>query len=172
MKAWVSALVVLAAVILQISLLPAWRPLGIVPNLVLVVLIASAIWRPATQSLALALSAGVILDFASAANFGLRLSFYTFIVLVVVAMVRLGVDFERTDILLLAMAAATLAFDLAVLSTVWNAAVNSLGLIVKIVLTELAVNLALAWSLRALLARALSERPSVVVSPSQRRTYV
>lgn len=64
-------LVMVAGVLLQISLVPALRPLGVVPNIVLVMIILAGLEGPASLVLITAVAGGLMLDLASGANFGL-----------------------------------------------------------------------------------------------------
>lgn len=170
MKAWLTAAVVLVAAVLQVATLPAWRPLGVIPNLLLVILLLCAIYRPATQALGLTVVVALLVDLASATTFGLRLSFFTLMVLIVVALMRLGADFERLDLLLLAVVVGTIGFNLAILSSVWPVTSSDYLVAARLILVEMIINALLAWGLSLALVPILGERSLEVVSPSQRRS--
>lgn len=94
----------LAAVLMQIAWFSHVRPFGVMPNLVLVVVVVTALWSRATAALASAIVAGLLLDLASGADFGLRTAFFTVVTLAVIALRQLGVYAES-----FLMAVATVA---------------------------------------------------------------
>lgn len=82
----------LLAGLLQISLMGALRVGGVVPNLVLVILVAETIWGKASEALLFAVLTGLIIDVASAGSFGLATSSLVLISLGLVALYQLGLD--------------------------------------------------------------------------------
>ncbi|MDF2460603.1 MAG: hypothetical protein K0S68_6 [Candidatus Saccharibacteria bacterium] len=61
----------LVIVMMQISLLPALKPLGVVPNIALAWVVLVGLEGTASSALAVAVASGIIIDLASGANFGL-----------------------------------------------------------------------------------------------------
>lgn len=158
MKYYVSAaLVLILAVWLQINFLGGLRPLGIVPNLLLVALAFWAFLRPASQTITAALIGGLILDLASGTDFGLRMAFYTFFVLGVIYWRQLGAT-ETAVSIASAVTAGTVIYNLAVLANLmrvhgaidWLVAVRLIGLeLILNLLLALLLRRLLIWSLRA-----------------------
>lgn len=111
---WVRV-VVLAIImaLMQISLMGALRLGSVVPNIVLVVLVAETIWGRASEALLFAVIAGLIIDVASAGNFGLATSSFVVIALGLVASYQLGLDGRTLLARLGLVAAATLVWGLA-----------------------------------------------------------
>lgn len=114
-------LIVVLAALLQASFLAAWRPAGVIPNLLLVVVIFLAATRPASGALAAALMGGLLLDLASGSDFGLRMGFYSLVALGVVVVKRLGGDYDDWALLVTTVIASALVFNLAVLANLAQA---------------------------------------------------
>lgn len=62
----------IAAALVQATYLAAWRPLGIVPDLVLIIVVRLALQLGATEALTVAVLGGLTLDLAAGDRFGLR----------------------------------------------------------------------------------------------------
>lgn len=90
MKPWRLSLLILVVIILQVGFLPAWRPLGVVPDLLLALVLALGLYTTAGEALITALVGGLALDLSSGSDFGLRLGFYTVVALVVALLQRSG----------------------------------------------------------------------------------
>jgi rod shape-determining protein MreD len=113
--AWILLMALLASWT-QIYFLATWRPAGIVPNLLaVVVILAGLAWR-VSETLILALAGGLLLDLASGSDFGLRMAFFSLLALLVAVLARLGMDFENVGILLLLLLGATVIYNLAVIA--------------------------------------------------------
>jgi rod shape-determining protein MreD len=151
-KAGKLALLVLITVWLQLYFLGAIRPLGVLPNLLLVVLVYAGLAREATETVAVALGGGLLLDLASGADFGLRMAFYTVVALVVMVARQMGADFENLGLVLVATAIGAVLYNLVVLASLlaqhgsvgWRLALSRTG-------WELVCDLVLAVVLRPLL---------------------
>lgn len=87
----VVVLAILAGV-LQVSLMGALRIGMVVPSIVLVGLVAETIWGKASEALLFAVITGLIIDTASAGNFGLATSSLVLLTLMLVALYQLGLD--------------------------------------------------------------------------------
>lgn len=98
----------LAALLLQSGFLPAWRPLGVVPDLGLVVLVLAASWTRLSTALVLALTLGLGTDLAAGANFGLHTGSYTLTALILSTFARAGFPLDRPDAVLGAIILGTL----------------------------------------------------------------
>ncbi len=165
MKSATLALIVLVSVWLQVSFLGALRPFGVMPNLALVVIIIAGLAATASQTLVLAVSMGVLLDFMSGADFGLRTAFLCLLALLVIVLRRSGAEFERLGLVAALVLSATLLFNAAIITTLlalkvsllWPNVIRSLGI-------ELGLNLLILLVLRQPLALALKQHEGVVGS--------
>jgi rod shape-determining protein MreD len=121
--------VVLAAW-LQVSWFGHVRPLGVMPNVLLVVIALFGLWSNATPALAAALGGGLLLDLASGSDFGLRMAFYVVMVLAIIAGKQIGLHADSLVTALLVVLVGTLLYDLVVLATL-GAPINAtvIGLI-------------------------------------------
>lgn len=109
---------VAAAVWAQTGLFGHVRPLGVMPNLLLVTILFFGLYGTATTTLGAAVLGGFLLDLASGTDFGLRTAFFSVVALAVVAARQLGLRPESVVTVVLLTAAGTILFDLAVLSVV------------------------------------------------------
>lgn len=133
------------AVLIQAYFFGAMRPLGVLPNVLLVMLTFFALIRPASQSLAIGLAGGLMLDLVSGVDFGLRMAFYSLYALVVVFTRQLGGRHDSLWTWAGLITAGTVAYNLAVLSSlVISRQSIDFSTVGQIVLTELALNLGLA----------------------------
>lgn len=106
---------VILTVWLQASFLGALHPFGIIPNLALIfILLASAVCT-ASETVAMAVSIGLILDLASGADFGLRTAFFSLLALMAIMLRRNGADFERPSMIVAAICGGTVLYNAAVL---------------------------------------------------------
>ncbi|HSH31761.1 MAG TPA: hypothetical protein VK963_03805 [Candidatus Saccharimonadales bacterium] len=110
------ALVVLLSVWLQVSFLGAARPLGVLPNLLLVVVIYAGLAATATEAVAMALGGGILLDVVSGTDFGLRMGFYSLLALVIIMIKRAGANFDNIGLVLLSTIGGTVAYNAAVIT--------------------------------------------------------
>ncbi|HSX48259.1 MAG TPA: rod shape-determining protein MreD [Candidatus Nanoarchaeia archaeon] len=109
-------LITLVAAWLQLYFLGNMRPLGVLPNLLIIVIIYAGLLREATETLAIALGGGLILDLASGADFGLRMAFYAVLALVVMVLRQMGADFENLGLVLATTAVGAFLYNLAVIT--------------------------------------------------------
>ncbi len=65
------AVVVVVAIFLQISFLPALRPFGVVPDIMLPIVVFVGLYGQASTALVVALAGGISMDLASSGDFGL-----------------------------------------------------------------------------------------------------
>lgn len=102
------------AVAAQISLLPTLRPLGVVPNLVLVMMVLVAVAMPTSEALIIAVVSGLILDLASGEHFGLWMGVMILITLVAGMLHRTGVELDRTWVALALVSGGTVCMSVAI----------------------------------------------------------
>jgi len=101
---------------LQVGFFGGLRLFGVVPNLLLIALTYWALNRQASEALTAALIGGLVLDFASGSDFGLRLAFYSFYALGVMYLRQRGAG-QSVLVISAALATGTILFNLVVLST-------------------------------------------------------
>ena len=117
MRFWLIFLLALVGSWVQIYFLASWRPLGVVPNLLSVILILLGLRLRVSDALWLAILAGLFADLSSGADFGLRMGFYSLLALLGAVLGRLGADFENIGLIILVLLIATSLFNLAVVSS-------------------------------------------------------
>ncbi len=165
MRNAVLTVVTVAAVWIQVSFLAAWRPYGAVPDLLAVVLVAAAVALTATETAAIGLGGGLLLDLLSGADFGLRLAFYTFLALALVMVKRGGVALEQAAPQLLTVAAATLIFNVAVLAGIWHH-LHPFSLVLGRVGAEMVLNGLILLAIRPLVRPWLERRGEMIITRS------
>lgn len=137
--------------VLQLSFLPALRPLGVVPDATLVLVVLVGLASTVSRALAVALVGGLLLDLASGADFGLRLGLFVLAALTTGLVRRAGFHVTSLLVPLVLVAAGTVLADLIVLaglaSTVSSWPVGQLAGIIGL---ELVVNLLVMLVLRPL----------------------
>ena len=111
------------AVVLQVSFLPAIRLFGVVPNIVLVCIVLVSLSVITSEALIAAAVAGLVLDLASGANFGLWTGVMVLIALVVGMMHRAGLEIERLMVALVLVIAGTIVIT----AVIWTALVPSVA---------------------------------------------
>jgi rod shape-determining protein MreD len=160
------ALAVLAVltVALQVYFFGNWRPFGVVPNLLLIVVIYVGLIKTATETLAAALVGGMLLDLTSGADFGLRMAFYAMTALLILVAKQSGLDFDNLGLIILGVGAGTALFNLAVLSSSINSAGISWSWVVRLVSIEIVINIFLTLVLRPILTRWLPRPSSIPVA--------
>jgi rod shape-determining protein MreD len=134
------AALVAAAAWLQVSWFGHVRPLGIIPNCMLLVVIVYALWSDATPALAAAIGGGLLLDLASGSDFGLRMAFFVVTALTLVAGRQLGLHATSFVTGIVATIVGTLLYNLVVLATI-RASIGAV--VISRVGRELVVNLIL-----------------------------
>ncbi len=141
---------------LGVSFLGAWRPLGVVPDLFLVVLVVAASSKiHASELMSMAIGGGFLLDYVSGIDFGLRIAFFCFIALLMVIIRRTGADFERLSTKLVAVLGFTVLYDAVILvPLLWLKNSISLSTVLNRVGMQLVLNAVLLgllyWPLRRL----------------------
>ncbi|HUC86917.1 MAG TPA: rod shape-determining protein MreD [Candidatus Saccharimonadales bacterium] len=117
MKILAGIVAVMVAAWLQVSWFGHVRPLGVMPNLMLVVIVLFGLWSNATPALAAALGGGFLLDLASGSDFGLRMAFFSVVVLAIIAGRQTGLHADSFITALLVVMAGTVLYNLVVLAT-------------------------------------------------------
>jgi rod shape-determining protein MreD len=149
MKRLLLGLFIGLAVVLQISLLPALRPFGVVPNLVLVTVVLAALFAATSDMLVAAVLAGLLLDLVSGSGFGLWSGILVLATLVTGVMHRSGLEIRGALVAPVVVAAGTLLFTAGTLLVLGGGAANwpVLTLLGRFVV-ELLLNLTLVAMLK------------------------
>lgn len=139
--------------ILQVSFLPALRPLGVVPDLALVLVVLVGLASTVSRALAIALIGGLLLDLASGADFGLRLGLFVLAALTTGLVRRAGLHVTSLVVPVVLVAAGTVLADLIVLAGLVSR-INTwpLGQIAGTIGLELMLNLVVMLVLRPLVS--------------------
>lgn len=95
MKLLGMVVVMVVAVALQISFIPALRPLGVVPELVLIAIVALATGGSIVQAMVLAVASGIVLDTVSSSDFGLQTGLLALAVILCAFVRRSGFQIGR-----------------------------------------------------------------------------
>ena len=149
----------LAVVLLQISLLPALRPLGVVPNIALAWVVLVGVEGAASNALLVAVASGIIIDLASGANFGLWTGVLVLAALASGAVQRAGIELMGGLVAGVMVAAGTLLMTLVVLAGLVNTVGEwPVGALVARFGVELVLNLLITVGLRRA-ARLVAVRP-------------
>jgi rod shape-determining protein MreD len=152
MKVLGRVILVLGLFWLQASFFGALRPWGVVPNVLLVFLIIAITEVTVSEMVGYGVAGGVLLDLASGADFGLRTAFFSFVAIVLAVLTRSGAAFERWSMAIAALVGGTILYNFAVLATlITSQAKLAWPIAIRIVIIELALNLALYASCRWLL---------------------
>lgn len=163
-------IVTLLAVWLQLATLPAIRPLGIVPNLALVVVILLAIRLPVVTSLSLAVVIGWFLDAGAGSDYGLRVTFYSLVVILTVFLRQLGSDLENLSLQASLVTAGTVVLNLAILANLaFQHTPLPLGYVGLRLLSEVIINVLLLFPVRWVMAKLFGRSTEMIVSIGGRR---
>jgi rod shape-determining protein MreD len=103
------AAVVVMAVFLQISFLPALRPFGVVPDIMLPIVVFVGLYGQASTALVVALVGGLAMDMASSSDFGLWTGTFVLAALVCGYVHRAGVELIAPVAVIMVTVATVLA---------------------------------------------------------------
>ncbi len=116
MKLYGLILVALLSLVLQLSFLPALRPFGVVPNIVLIVIAAAALTGPLVTAMILGLGCGILLDLVSGSDFGLQTGLLALGVVLAGYVSRSGLQLGiRVQLLIVVLAVTTISAIIAIL---------------------------------------------------------
>lgn len=161
MNRWAVLTLVLAAVVLQMTVLAAWRPWAVVPQLIIAVLIYITVNRSLALAVTTAGWAALWQFILSPVGFAASFLLYPFIVLVIAAVARFGIAIDRLAAFSAAILLTGLVSNLTLLGVLSLQADVTVftWVLVRLVLLETVLTVVLAW-----LARPLARR--VVVNES------
>lgn len=153
-------LVVLAimSVLMQLSLLPALRPFGVVPNLMLVTVVLIGLEGTASMALATAVAAGVVLDMASGANFGLWTAILVLAALASGLVHRAGIELGGPTVAVVIVAIGTVVETAVIVLGVAGYTSLAAGVIAGRLMAELVLNLLLTVMLTPLVKQVVPDQ--------------
>jgi rod shape-determining protein MreD len=144
-------LLVAIVVLIQVSWLPFIRPFGVVPGLVMVVVVLMALEHTTRLALAVAVAAGLALDLASGANFGLWTGLLVLQVLAAAYIRQAGIEVDGPTVPLAMVVVGTILLTVLVLLSLMRSLGNvPAGWVAARVAGELVINLGLVMLLRPL----------------------
>lgn len=152
MKRLLLLVVLVMAVAMQVSLLPAMRPFGVVPNLLLGLVLLLGLRSTVSWALILAVAGGVVMDLSSGADFGLHTGILVLAALITGLVRRSGLTLVGPLILI----------GLVTMMTVLSGAINltavlgsltpgAIGPVIGILTGELVLNLILTLGARPII---------------------
>jgi rod shape-determining protein MreD len=145
------------SVLLQMSLLPALRPLGVVPNLVLVMVVLISLNVGTSEVLLGAILSGFVIDLANGTNFGLWMGILMLVALVVGIMQRSGLELAGVVAASVLVAAGTLVMTSVIWLSLFASVANLAPLnLARSLAVELVLNLILMMALRRVVRRILA----------------
>lgn len=151
MRRWGLVVLVVAGVVLQLSLLPALRPLGAVPSLMLVLVALVGLEGTASQALWVAVAGGLAMDFGSSADFGLWTGLLVVTALVTGLLHRAGVELESVMWSLVLVAGGTILVSVVILVGIADSAGRwQWGVVIWRLVAQLVLNMLLTVMLRPL----------------------
>lgn len=141
----------IVGVIMQVSLLPALRPLGVVPNLMLVMVTLIGLEGTASTALVVAVAGGVVLDLSSGANFGLWIALLVLAALAAGLVHRAGIELVGSAVASVIVAVLTVVETVViVLGLAGSVSSWPVGLLAGRLVAELVLNLVLTIGLQPL----------------------
>ena len=163
MKRAALVVIVVLALVAQLSLLPALRPLGVVPNVMLALVVLVGLEGTASLALLAAVTGGLAVDLASGTNFGLWSGVLVLAALVTGMVHRAGIELQGPVVALVMVAAGTLLMTLMILAGVANAVSYwPVGNLAERFFAELVLNLLLTVALRPLVRLVVYSAPPEV----------
>jgi hypothetical protein len=151
MKIWLLWLLAAVVVVAQLTLLPALRPLGVVPNVLLGLVVLVGMEGTASEALVLSVAAGVVIDLGSGANFGMWTGVLVLTALLAGLLRRAGVELAGAITETVMVAGGTLVISSVVLVSLVNTVARwQWSLIAVHLVLQLGLNVAVMLLLRPL----------------------
>jgi rod shape-determining protein MreD len=152
-------------ILLQLGFLPALRPFGVVPNILLVIVVLVGLEATSSQALVVAVCAGLATDLASGANFGLWTGLLVVAALATGLLHRAGFELGGSLVAMVLVASGTLIETLVILLGLVDTVSSwPVGLLLARFCTELVLNLILVLALKPVTRLVLpSTDPGVAV---------
>ena len=154
-------LVVVLSILIQVSLLPALRPLGVVPSLLLPVVVLIGLEGTASVALVAGVAGGLAVDLASATNFGLWTGLLVLAALTAGLLRRAGFELNGPAVALVMVTGGTVLSTAVILLGLADTATSwPVGFIAGTFFWELMLNLILTVAMRPVIRR-LVENPDI-----------
>ena len=150
--------------LVQVSFLPAMRPFGVVPDLILVVVVLLGLDSTVSRALTVGVVGGLLLDLSSGADFGLRTGLFLIMALTAGLVQRSGLNVSGPIVALILVALGTVLQTVAIIVSVASSVASwQYGYVVSHLAIELMINLSLVVVLHPLI-RWLVAEPSEIMS--------
>ena len=144
MKLYGLIAVALFSLVLQLSFLPALRPFGVVPNIVLIVIAAAALSGPLVTAMILGMVCGFLLDLVSGSDFGLNTGLLAFGVIIAAYVSRSGLQLGiRVQLLFVILGVTTVTAIIGILGLLISGGRISIGTAIFQSITILILNCSL-----------------------------
>ncbi len=141
-------------VVAQLSLLPALRPLGVVPDVALVLVILVALEGTASLALGVGVAAGAVLDIGSGANVGMWIGFLVVAAVSGGLVHRSGIETDRWWVPAVMIVVGTVVLTMVVLISMGNVVAHwPVGYLGRRLVAEVVLNIALMMVLRPVVRR-------------------
>jgi rod shape-determining protein MreD len=141
-------------IVAQVSLLPALRPFGVVPDLVLVAVVLLGLRSTVSQALTLALVGGVVMDLSAGSDFGLHTGILVLAALSTGLVRRSGLTLIGPLVAIGLVVVITLvAAAVSLAAIIGSLSIGTTGPILAILLGELVLNLLLTLGVRPIIDR-------------------
>jgi rod shape-determining protein MreD len=152
------------AIVLQLSFLPALRPFGVVPDLLLAIVVLAGLEGTASLALITAVAGGLAMDLASGANFGMWTGILLLAALATGLVHRAGLELGSGVVAVVLVAAGTLLSALVILLGLVSVTSHwPVAALVGNITAELVLNLILTIGLQPLVRWAVpGEQPGVI----------
>jgi cell shape-determining protein MreD len=158
-RVWLVALVGLT-ILSQVSWLPALRPLGVVPNLALVMVVLVGLEGTASTAVAAAVVCGVALDLTSGANLGLWTGLLVLVAVVTGMLHRAGIETDRLLVPAVMVTVGSMIMPLVILTGLVNVVSHwPWGMLAGRFALELVLNLGLMMVLKPVVRRIVPRAP-------------
>jgi len=150
------------AIAAQVSLLPALRPLGVVPGMLLVLVILLGLRSTVSQALMLALFGGVIMDLSSGSDFGIHTGILVLAALSTGMVRRSGIALIGPLVAIGLVLVLTLVSNgLSLANILGSLSLGSAGTVLATLLGELVINLTLTLGIRPIINRLVPDESAL-----------
>jgi cell shape-determining protein MreD len=148
-------------ILLQVSLLPALRPFGVVPNVALVMVVLVGLEGTASTAVAAAVVCGVALDLSSGANLGLWTGLLVLAAIVTGMLHRAGIETDRLLVPVAMVTVGSMIMPLVILTGLANVVQHwPFGALAGRFAIELVLNLAIMMVLKPVVRRVVPNSPA------------
>jgi hypothetical protein len=134
-------LLVLVVAVSQVAFWPFVRPFGVVPQVLLALMVPVGLYGGAILGLSLAVGAGLIVDLAGGAGFGLWMGQLVLVVLAGALVRRAGIEVDRVIVPGAIVVGATVLMDVVVWSSLLGITAHwPVGMLIGVMVIEVVLN--------------------------------